>query len=249
MMLKEERQSYILHQINLHNKVSSSSLSEQLDVSEDTVRRDLIELAQARQIIKVHGGALSNSYHGRASSAEVYQVDKKRTIASKAITLLQDGMFVLTTGGTTIVEFARLLPRELHATFITVSLHAALEYTNHPNIEVIFIGDKLSKNSKIAVGMDVILKIQEIKADICFIGVNGIDISGGLTDNDWEIVQVKRAMIRNSKKVVALSIAEKIDTFEQLKICDLEEIDMLVTELDPASEKLHPYQSKKIKLL
>ncbi len=247
-MLKEERQAYILHQINLHNKVSSASLSEQLDVSEDTVRRDLIDLAQAKQIIKVHGGALSNSFHGRDAS-DVYQVDKKKKIAAKATTLLQDGMFVLTTGGTTITEFAKQLPRDLQATFITVSLHAALEFTDHPGIEVIFIGDKLSKTSKISVGMDVILKIQQIKADICFIGVNAIDISGGLTDNDWDIVQVKRAMIKNSKKVVALSISEKLDTLEQLKVCDLHEIDMLITELDPTAEKLQPYHGKKIKLL
>ncbi|HVY75154.1 MAG TPA: DeoR/GlpR family DNA-binding transcription regulator, partial [Puia sp.] len=158
-MLKEERQAYILHQIKLHNKVLSSSLSEQLEVSEDTVRRDLSDLAQTGEIIKVHGGALSNSFHGTLS-ANVYQEQEKIQIALKAISLVQDGMFVLSTGGTTIVEFARLLPRDLHATFITVSLHAALEYTNHPNIEVIFIGDKLSKNSKISVGMDVILKIQ-----------------------------------------------------------------------------------------
>jgi DeoR/GlpR family transcriptional regulator of sugar metabolism len=247
-MLKEERQAYILHQINLHNKVLSSSLSEQLDVSEDTVRRDLIELAQAGEIIKVHGGALSNSYQ-RGPSAGVYQAEEKMRIALKATSLVQDGMFVLTSGGTTIVEFARLLPKDLQATFITVSLHAALEYTNHPNIEVIFIGDKLSKSSKITVGMDVILKIQQIKADICFIGVNAIDISGGLMDNDWDIVQVKRAMIENSKKVVALSISEKINTFEQLKICELDDIDILVTELDPEAERLQPYKAKGIKIL
>jgi DeoR/GlpR family transcriptional regulator of sugar metabolism len=170
-------------------------------------------------------------------------------IALKATSLVQDGMFVLTSGGTTIVEFARLLPKDLQATFITVSLHAALEYTNHPNIEVIFIGDKLSKSSKITVGMDVILKIQQIKADICFIGVNAIDISGGLMDNDWDIVQVKRAMIENSKKVVALSISEKINTFEQLKICELDDIDILVTELDPEAERLQPYKAKGIKIL
>ncbi len=247
-MLKEERQAYILHQIKLHNKVLSSSLSEQLEVSEDTVRRDLSDLAQTGEIIKVHGGALSNSFHGTLS-ANVYQEQEKIQIALKAISLVQDGMFVLSTGGTTIVEFARLLPRDLHATFITVSLHAALEYTNHPNIEVIFIGDKLSKNSKISVGMDVILKIQQIKADICFIGVNALDISEGLMENDWDIVQVKRAMIKSSKKVVALSISEKLNTFEQLKICDIDEIDMLITELDPQSEKLQPYKSKGIKVL
>ncbi len=243
-MLKEERQAIILHQINLHNKVLSSSLSEQIQVSEDTIRRDLMELAQDGKIIKVHGGALSNSYHLGISSRDVYSIEEKKTIAIKAVSLIKDGMFVMTTGGTTITELARVLPKDLQATFITVSLSAALEYSNHPNIEVIIIGDKLSKNSRITVGAEAILKIQQIKADLCFIGINAIDLSEGLTDNDWDVVQIKRAMIKSSKKVVALSISEKVNTVEQLKICEADDIDILITELDPDAEKLQPYKRK-----
>ena len=240
-MLKEERQTYILHQINLHNKVLSSSLSEQLQVSEDTIRRDLADLAQDNKIIKVHGGALSNSFHTGVSSTDVYAIEKKRIIAQKAVTLIKDGMFIFTSGGTTIVELAKILPPELQATFITVSIAAAFEFANHPNIEVIMIGDKLSKNAKITVGAEAILKIQQIKADICFLGINALDIAHGLTDNDWDVVQIKRAMIKSAKKVVALSISEKIDTHEQLIICPAEDIQILVTELAPSHKTLLPY--------
>src|SRR6185312_6092891 len=142
-VLKEERQAFILHQVNLHNKVLSSRLSEQIRVSEDTIRRDLHELAQEGKITKVHGGV---------TSAEVYSVEENKTIALKAIQLIQDGMFVLTSGGTTIIELARLLPRNLHAVFITPSLPAALEYSNHPHIEVVIVGDRVSKNARLAVG-------------------------------------------------------------------------------------------------
>jgi DeoR/GlpR family transcriptional regulator of sugar metabolism len=113
---------------------------------------------------------------------------------------------------------------------------------------VVILGDKLSKNSKITVGAETILKIQQIKADICFVGVNAIDIEGGLTDNDWDVVQVKRAMIKSSKKVIALSISEKVNTFEPLKICEAEDIDILVTELSPESDKLEPYSTKGIQI-
>ncbi|MEO5593729.1 MAG: DeoR/GlpR family DNA-binding transcription regulator [Chitinophagaceae bacterium] len=249
-MLKEERHSYILHQINLHNKILSSSLCEQIQVSEDTIRRDLQELAQEGKIVKVHGGALSKSFHPvNGVPGNVYALAEKRVVAGKALQFIKDGMFILTTGGTTITELARILPKDLQATFITVSLSAATEFTNHPNIEVVILGDKLSRNSKITIGGETILKIQQIKADICFIGVNAIDIEGGLMDNDWDVVQVKRAMIKSAKKVIALSISEKVNTSEPLKICEAGEIDILVTELEPEAEKLQPYKAKGIQII
>jgi len=248
-MLKEERQAYIVHQVNLHNKILSSHLSEQMQVSEDTIRRDLSELAQEKKIIKVHGGALSNSFHTGITSNDVYSVEEKKAIALKAVRLIQDGMFVLTSGGTTIIELAKVLPKDLQATFITASLPAAFEYANHPNIEVIMIGDRISKNSKMAVGGEAISTIQHINADLCILGVNAIDINNGLTDNDWEVVHIKKAMIKISKKVVALSISEKVNTSEQLRICDVDEIDILITELKPEAVQLQPYKNKGIQIL
>ena len=138
-MLKTERQAYILHNINLHNRILSSDLSLVMDVSEDTVRRDLQDLADSGKIIKVHGGALSNSFHSSVNVSSVYELTSKKIIAQKAISLIKDGMFVLTTGGTTIMELARALPENLKATFITGSIPVALEFLNHPNIDVIII--------------------------------------------------------------------------------------------------------------
>ena len=126
-------------------------------------------------------------------------------------------MFVLTSGGTTIIEMARMLPPQLKATFISGSIPAILEYMHHPNIEVIMIGDKISKNSKITVGSQAIAKIKQMKADICFLGTNAIDLEHGITDNDWEVVQLKKAMIESSKKVVCLSIAEKVNTVQPIQ--------------------------------
>jgi DeoR/GlpR family transcriptional regulator of sugar metabolism len=241
-MLKKERQAYILHQVNLHNKVLSSSLCTEINVSEDTIRRDLQELAEEGKIIKVHGGALSPSFnHVYFPSNGVYSQAHKKTIASKAVSLITDGMFILTSGGTTIIEMARMLPHQLKATFISGSIPAILEYMHHPNIDVILIGDKISKNSKITVGSQAIARIKEVKADICFLGTNAIDIENGITDNDWEVVQLKKAMIASSKKVVCLSIAEKVNTVQPIKVCDLDDIDMLITELHAEDPILKPY--------
>ena len=241
-MLKKERQAYILHQVNLHNKVLSSLLCTEISVSEDTIRRDLQELATEGKVIKVHGGALSHSFNQVYFSTNgVYSQNQKKIIAQKAIALISNGMFILTSGGTTILEMARSLPPQLKATFISGSIPAILEYMHHPNIEVIVIGDKISKNSKITVGSEAIAKIKQLKADLCFLGTNAIDIGHGITDNDWEVVQLKKAMIESSKMVVCLSIAEKVNSVQPIKVCELKEIDMLITELPPDNILLKPY--------
>ena len=248
-MLKKERQAYILHQVNLHNKVLSSSLCTEINVTEDTIRRDLIELAEEGKVIKVHGGSLSHSFNQVSfPSNGVYSQNNKQVIARKAISLIQNGMFVLTSGGTTILEMARSLPPQLKATFISGSIPAILEYMHHPNIEVILIGDKISKNSKITVGSEAIAKIRQMKADICFLGTNAIDVEAGITDNDWEVVQLKKAMIESSKMVVCLSIAEKINSVQPIRVCGLNEIDMLITELPANDPALTPYLEAGIKV-
>jgi len=249
-MLKRERQAYILHQLNLHNKVLSSSLCTEIQVSEDTIRRDLLELAEEGKIIKVHGGALSHSFSQfHFPSANFYSQSGKNIIAQKAVSLIKDGMCVLTGGGTTIIEMARCLPMNLKATFITGSIPVVVEYLNHPNIEVIVIGDKVSKNSKITVGQDSINQIKQVKPDLCFLGINALDIEHGITDNDWEIVQVKKTMVESSQKTICLTIAEKINTFQPLRICSIDKINMLITDLDPGDALLAPYVQSGLTIL
>ncbi|HEY4289670.1 MAG TPA: DeoR/GlpR family DNA-binding transcription regulator [Puia sp.] len=249
-MLKQERQAYILHQIDLHNQVLSANLSSDLSVSEDTVRRDLQELADGGKIIKVHGGALSLSFNDfNSPSRHIYAHAQKKLIAKKAIQLIGKDMFVMTTGGTTLIELAKALPQSLKATFISGSIPVVMEYTYHPNIDVILIGDKVSKNSKITVGGDAITRIRQIKADICFLGVNAIDAEHGITDNDWDVVQIKKAMIESSQKVICLSIAEKINTFQPILVSPVEDIDVLITELPPDHPLLEPYRKKGITIL
>jgi DeoR/GlpR family transcriptional regulator of sugar metabolism len=249
-MLKQERQAFILHQVNLHNKVLSASLSDEMKVSEDTIRRDLQELADEGKIIKVHGGALSQSFnYAGIPVVKTYALELKKTIAQKAVSLIKDGMFILTTGGTTILEIAKMLPPQLKATFISGSVPAVLEYSQHPHIEVILIGDKVNKHSKITVGGDAIAKIKQIKADLCFMGVNSIDPGHGITDNDWDVVQVKKAMIESSQKTACLTISEKLNSFQPIQICPVKDIDMLITELSPGDKLLEPYKNAGLEIL
>lgn len=81
------------------------------------------------------------------------------------------------------------------------------------------------------------------------LGTNALDAKQGLTDNDWEVVQVKRAMIESSSKVVSLAIAEKLNTVQRIRVCETKDIDVLITELDPESPELIPYKKNGLKLL
>jgi len=248
-MLKKERHAYIMHEIDIHNKVLSSDLSMQLAVSEDTVRRDLQELDESGALTKVHGGALSKSFHFTLQNNTVYSQPEKKIIAQKARELIKDGMLILLSGGTTIIELVKSLPPELNATFITVSIPTALELLDHPNGEVIFLGNKLLKNAQMAVGAEVVQRLGEIKCDLCFLGTNSIDVENGITDLELEVIEVKRAMIKSANKTVSLAISKKLNTTQRMVVCKLEEVDILITELQPGDELLKPYQAKGVTII
>jgi DeoR/GlpR family transcriptional regulator of sugar metabolism len=224
-MLKKERHAFIIKQINLHNKVLSSDLSAQLQVSEDTIRRDLNNLAEIGKIEKVHGGALSKSFHFPYQLNEVYAQDSKKEIARKAVELLTEGMVVLTGGGTTMIEIARMIPDTLEATFFTISPLVALELSERRLLTVILVGGQLSKNAHINMGAKTVSELAEIKVDLCFLGANGIDLEEGITDSDWEVVQVKKAMIRSARRLAIMSLGEKLGSVQKMKVCDLNALD------------------------
>jgi len=241
-MLKEERHKTILKEINLHNKVLSADLKDQLAASEDTIRRDLNELAEQGLILKVHGGAMSKTFHYPFNGQnEVYALEAKQVIADKAISLFRRDMMILMEGGTTVMEIVKRIPDDLQATILTVSPHAAIALAEHENLDVITIGGRLAKNANIHTGANVINELSNIKTDLCIIGTNGISVQDGLTDSDWEVVHVMKAMIRAAKKTAVVTIAEKFDSVQKIKISDLTAIDYIITELPPDSSVLSSY--------
>lgn len=247
-MLKRERHSLIIKQVNLHNKVLSADLALQLNVSEDTIRRDLNEMDEAGEIVKVHGGALSRSYHYPFRHTDIYAADAKKKIAQKAITLIKDGMVVLTGGGTTMIEMVGILPKTLTATIFTISPLVALQLADHPLITVILIGGQFSKNSQVCTGSQVTGYLNEIRFDICFLGTNGISLSDGVTDSDLDIVQVKKSMIRSSNKLAVMCIAEKLNSSQRMRVCELNQLNYLITDLDPDDQILQAYSRENIQL-
>jgi DeoR/GlpR family transcriptional regulator of sugar metabolism len=247
--LKKERHAFILRQVNLHNRVLSNDLSLLLNVSEDTIRRDLNELADEGKVEKVHGGALSCSFSGIYQKQQVYAVDKKKQIAAKACSLIKDNMLILVGGGTSVREMVRLLPKTLSATFCTISITIAEELLHHENLEVIMLGGKISHSSKVVTDGDVFFKLGELTFDLCIMGSNGIDEIKGLTENDLEIIPLKKAMIKASRKTAVLGISEKLNTRQRGVVCPLTQIDYLVTELEPGDILLEKYNIEGLTIL
>ena len=249
-MLKKERQALILREVNIHNKVILSDLSQKLDVSEDTVRRDIQDLSDAGKVLKVRGGALSKSFHVNTYLGhEIYAYEEKTIIARKAIGLLREGMLVLISGGSTNHELARILPPDLRVTFLTPSISTAVHLMEHPGSETLIIGGQLSKTAHISVGGEVVETLNNYKPDLCLLGVNGIDAKEGITENDWEVAIVKRTMVRVSKKVAVLAISEKLGSVQKIRVCDMAGIDCLITEKDPEHPQIIPYRALGIETL
>ena len=249
-MLKEERQRIILNEVELHNRELLHDIDEKLDVSIDTARRDVKELDADKRLRKVHGGAVSLGFANLSPVRNnVYALDEKTTIAEKAVAMINDNSVILIDGGTTCLELARALPIHLSLTCFTLSLPVAMELLNKPNVETIFIGGVLSKDSQITIGANTIHNLSQIKVDYGFIGTGYVDANFGLTEFDWDIVQTKKAVIKASKKSVLLSISEKLNSQHRYKTCDITEIDTLVTELEPEHPLLGAFKNQEITLL
>ena len=242
-MFKNERHAYILRQVNLHNKVLSSTLSTELNVSEDTIRRDLAELSDAGEIVKVHGGALSKSYHFPVHQNSVYAHNEKKIIAGKALSLIKPGMTILTEAGTTMLELVRLLPTDLEATFFTVSPLMALELSELPMLKVILIGGLVDNASQITIGAKPVSELSDIRTDLCILGANALDAEAGLSETDWNVAQVKKAMIQSAREIAVITISEKLNSVFPMKLCDISDINYLVTELEPGDQKMAAYKS------
>lgn len=251
-MKKEQRHSIILNEVHVHNRVLLADLAGILKVSIDTVRRDVKELDHLNKLKKVHGGAVSNGFNIYPNRIrEIYELESKTIIAQKGISLLKKGDVVLMSGGSTNLELAKLLPQDLNLTFFTPSLNMAVELLSNTseNDKIIFIGGKLCRESQVSIGGSAIQILSEIKSDICFLGTGYLDINEGITELDWEIAQLKKAMINSSKKTVSLTISEKLNSANRYKICKIKELDTLVTELDPNSKILDEYRQANISIL
>lgn len=210
-MLTSQRKQHILSALQRDGNVVAKSLSEALGLSEDTIRRDLREMAAEGLLQRVHGGALPLAPAGADfASRQQLASDEKVLIGRAAARLVRPGQVVFVDGGTTAVQLARHLPRTLQATVVTHSPSVAVELAAHTQLEVVLIGGRLFKHSVVAVGAAAMGAIARIHADTYFMGVTGVHAEAGLTTGDLEEAEIKRALMASAAETVVLASSEKL---------------------------------------
>lgn len=242
-MLNAQRRQIILDKLKREGQVSVAELSREWDVSEDTVRRDLRDLADEGLVQRVHGGALPTSpavadYGVR----ETLSSDVKRVLGAAAARLIRPGQLAAIDGGTSTLELVRALPAELACTIVTHSPVIAAELRAKPRIEVVLLGGRLFRHSMVAVGSETVEAIGRLRADVFFLGATGLRPDTGATTGDWEEAAVKRAFCRASAETVLMVSTEKWNAAAPYQIVPASELTTLVVSgVDEAA--LAPYRA------
>ena len=221
-MLTEQRHLAILDELRLAGRVLARELAERLQVSEDTIRRDLRELSSRGALQRVHGGALpaSPALASLARRSDI-AVDEKRALGRHAASLIADGQLVFVDGGTSTLAMVRQLPATLRATVATHSPVIAAALIEHPSVEVLMLGGRLFKHSGVAVGAGVAQAIQALRVDCYFLGVTGVDAGFGLSTGDAEEAQVKALLMASSAETVLMASSDKLGKVSPYRVAPL----------------------------
>ena len=242
-MLSSQRKEYLLGILRETGQIIAKTVSQELGLSEDTIRRDLRELASEGRLQRVHGGALPASPAvADFAVREKLAPEGKLAIARAAAKLVRPGQVVALDGGTTTLQLARHLPPGLKATVVTHSPTIAVALVQHPSIEVVLLGGRLFKHSVVAVGAAAIEAIGRIRADLFFLGVTGIHPTAGLSTGDLEEAHVKRALIGSAAETYVLVSAEKLNAASAYVVASVTDISGMIVEPGVAEDQLAPFQ-------
>jgi DeoR/GlpR family transcriptional regulator of sugar metabolism len=246
-MLTSQRKLILLDLLRQDGKIVAKSAALRLDVSEDTIRRDLRELAGDGLLQRVHGGALPASPAMADFAARQHiAMDDKSAIGRAAALLIQPGQVVFIDGGTTSAQLVRHLPPDLRATVVTHSPSVAVDLVAHPTIEVIMLGGRLFKHSVVGVGSATVEAIRQVRADLYFMGVCSVHPEAGLSTGDFEEAGVKRALSAAAAETIVLASPEKLATASPYQVIPLDELSGLVTMDSVPEELLAPYRKRGI---
>lgn len=228
-MLTAQRKQLILSRLATHGQIVAGELAVELGTSEDTIRRDLRELAQQGKLQRVHGGALpASAATGDLRVRQQVSSDEKQALGRFGAQLIKPGQVVMLDGGTTAIQVARQLPADLRATVITHSPNVAVELAAHRHVDIIVLGGRLFRHSMVNVGASVIEAASRFRADLFFLGVTGVHPEAGLSTGDAEEADVKRALHARAAETVVLASSEKLLSASAFVIAPMKALSLLV---------------------
>ena len=230
-MLVAERRDLLLERLERDGTLVAKDLARELGVSEDSVRRDLRELAAGGLCERVYGGAVPVSraladYGARAA----VEPESKARVARRAVELIRPGDRVILDGGTTTLAVVRALPRELEATVITHSPTVAAALIEHARIELFMLGGRVYKHSAVTCGAVAAEAAASVRADLFLLGVTGVHPEQGLTTGDPEEAAMKRTLASRAADTYVLASAEKIGAVSPYTVLPLRDVTGIVTD-------------------
>ncbi len=249
-MLAAERRDYLLEQLAHEGKIVAKDVAADLGLSEDTVRRDLRDLAAEGLCQRVYGGALPVSpavadYEARQSVAP----GGKQKVAAVAAAMVRPGSAVILDGGTTALAVAHALPPDLACTVITHSPTVAAALLGHPQAEIFLIGGRVFKHSAVTCGAAAVEAAQNVSADLCLLGVTGVHPEAGLTTGDPEDAAMKRALGARAADTYILASSEKIGTASRFRVLPWGEVSGLITDADPQHPVLEELAARGVEIV
>lgn len=222
-----------LERLQLAGEVSVAELSREAGVSEMTIRRDLEALERAGALRRVHGGAISavsRSYEPPFALRSGREPDAKARIGALAASLLSEGDTAVIDVGSTALELASALREADRLTILTPSLRAAQILAENASLRVIMTGGVLRPGELSLIGDLSERAFEELRPDVVFLGVGGVDREAGLTEFNLDDTRVKRAALQSARRCVVLADSSKLGRVAFARICPLERVDVLVTD-------------------
>ncbi|SNS98048.1 transcriptional regulator, DeoR family [Anaerovirgula multivorans] len=250
-MFAEERKAKILEILNTSYRIQVNDLTEALQVSESTIRRDLQDLEQEGLLKRTHGGAVkleNTSFEPTMNEKELTNIEEKIEIGKKAAAFIEDNDTVILDAGTTTLQIAKNIQAR-NVTVLTNSMLIALELLNNKEVEVIIAGGYARREIVSIVGPITDKIIQSLRVDKAFIGTNGITIEDGCTTPNVDEAHTKSIMIQSAKEIYIVADHSKFGTVSFARIARLDEIDGIITDEEIDQNILEKYQSKNIQII
>lgn len=231
--LPAQRLERIRHLLWTRGAVRVAALSQELGVSEVTIRNDLAQLEREGYAKRTYGGAIlarGTRFERPFAEQEAQHREEKQRIGAAAARLIQEGDTVILDVGTTTTEIARHLPPLSNVVIITNALNIALELERYPGITVVVTGGTLRPMQHSLVNPYGTLLLSEINADKLFLGCNGVSAERGITNSNMHEAEIKRAMIAAAKQVIVVADHSKIGNVAAAQVAPLRAVHRLITD-------------------
>jgi len=250
--MKRTRQDQIAAQVEAAGRVKVAELSEQFGVSEMTVRRDLEALEESGVLLRLHGGAVSNisrSFEPGFEARHNLNTDSKQRIGALAATLIRDRETIVFDAGSTTLHVVANLPPDIHIRAMALSLRIASELSDLPNVIVMTPGGTVRRGERSFIGGAAITTLEKLTFDTLFLTVGGICSTNGVTEYELDDSEVKKAALQSARRVIVVADGSKLSAVAFVRICEIEKIDILVTDSDAPEVEVNKLRALGIEVL